>query len=108
MTKLYRILKEGKIIESEIPGKYAGCKTTGIFGNVHNACTYGYNMNHNSRVFFHSLEDAVKEGYRPCKICRPISEEEFKLIKCLTPFATLEEFYNARPRRKTDLSFAYS
>ncbi len=33
------------MVESPIPEKYAGCKTTGIFGNVYDACQHGYEMN---------------------------------------------------------------
>ncbi len=47
-----------------------------------------------NRVFFHSLEDAVNEGYRPCKKCRPLDEENFEKIKHLVPYRSVEEFYN--------------
>lgn len=105
--KRYHVLKGGKMIVSAIPGKFAGCRSTGIFGKVYNACKYGFEMNPANRVFFHSLEDAIREGYRPCKACRPVSAADFDAVKPLVPFVTLKEFYDAKPTRKTPLSFAY-
>lgn len=70
--KLYKILKDGKIIESEQAGLYAGWKYGKIFGRLD--CKSGMRMHKQNRVFFHTLEDAVKEGYRPCQKCRPINE----------------------------------
>lgn len=91
--KLYRILKDGKFIDSPTPGRYAGWGPGKIFGRLD--CKSGMRMRKDSRVFFHTLEDAVKQGYRPCKKCKPLSEEEFKEIKRLIPQRiTLEEFYN--------------
>lgn len=89
--KLYKILKNGEIIESSIPGEYAGYKKGKIFGRLD--CKSGMRMKKENRVFFHSLEDAVMEGYRPCMKCKPIDEEDFERIKHLIPEKTLEEFY---------------
>ena len=59
--KLYKILKKGKIIESEIPGTLAGYKIGKIFGRLD--CKSGMGMmKKENRVFFHTLEDAVNEG----------------------------------------------
>ncbi|OGF26240.1 hypothetical protein A2303_03515 [Candidatus Falkowbacteria bacterium RIFOXYB2_FULL_47_14] len=89
----YRILKNGKFILSEKPGKYAGWRPGKIFGRLD--CASGKRMNKKNRVFFHSLEDAVREGYRPCKNCRPINQEDFKKIRHLVPeHRTLEKFYD--------------
>lgn len=91
--KLYIVLKDGEFVESFLPGEYAGNKTHKIFGRLD--CKTGEKlMKKENRVFFHSLEDAVKEGYRPCKNCQPINEEDFERIKHLVPYKTLEEFYN--------------
>lgn len=51
-------------------------------------------MKKENRVFFHTLEDAVREGYRPCNNCKPIDEEEFGKIRHLVPYKTLYEFYH--------------
>jgi methylphosphotriester-DNA--protein-cysteine methyltransferase len=90
--KLYTILKDGGFIRSRIPGQYAGWKQGKIFGRLD--CKSGRRMKKENRVFFHSLEDAVKEGYRPCKNCKPIDEQDFETIKHLVPYNTLEEFYD--------------
>ena len=94
MAKLYRILKNGKLINSSKPGKYAGWKPGKIFGTLD--CKSGMRMHKKNRVFFHSLADAVKQGYRPCKKCRPISEADFRRIKHLVPHCqNIEDFYNS-------------
>ena len=95
--KLYKILKEGEIIESSIPGEYAGWKPGKVFGRLD--CKSGMRMKKENRVFFHNLDDAVKEGYRPCKKCKPINEEDFRRIENLVPENSLEEFYN-RDKKK--------
>jgi len=68
--KLYKILKDGEIIDSEIPGQYAGWKSGKIFGRLD--CKSGMRMKKENRVFFYSIEDAINEGYRPCKNCNPL------------------------------------
>ncbi len=70
MKKKYKILKNGKIILSDIPGKYAGYKLGKIFGRLD--CKSGMRMKKENRVFFLTWDDAIREGYRPCKNCRPI------------------------------------
>lgn len=90
--KLYLVLKEGEFIKSHTPGSYAGYKIGKIFGRLD--CKSGKRMKKENRVFFHTLEDAVKEGYRPCKNCKPIDEDDFSKIKHLIPENSLEEFYN--------------
>lgn len=89
----YHLLKDGKIIESSIPGVYAGWKPGKIFGRLD--CKSGMRMKKENRVFFHTLEDAVVQGYRPCKNCRPIDDSDFKKIKTFVSYSTLEEFYNS-------------
>ncbi|MFW6230841.1 MAG: Ada metal-binding domain-containing protein [Nanoarchaeota archaeon] len=92
--ELYKILKDNEIILSERPGEYAGYRPGKIFGTLD--CPSGKRkMKKENRVFFHSLEDAIHEGYRPCKICKPLTEEQFETIKHLVPYKTLEDFYNA-------------
>lgn len=89
---MYKILKDNKTIQSEKPGVYGGYKVDKIFGTL--TCKSGMRMKKQNRVFFHSLEDAVKQGYRPCKNCKPIDQKDFEKIKHLVPEKTLEEFYN--------------
>ena len=67
--KLYKILRKGKIILSPDSGLYAGNKPRKIFGRLD--CKSGMRMKKENRVFFHSWEDAIEMGYRPCKNCKP-------------------------------------
>lgn len=91
--KIYKILKDNKEILSKIPGEYAGWQPRKIFGRLD--CKSGMKIKKENRVFFHTLEDAVNQGYRPCNKCKPIDEEDFKEIKYLIPeIKTLEDFYN--------------
>ncbi len=91
--KLYTILKGGEFIQSRDPGKYAGWKPGKIFGRLD--CKSGMRTKKENRVFFLTLEDAVNEGYRPCKNCKPIDEEDFSKIKSLVPmYSNVKEFYD--------------
>lgn len=90
VKKLYEILKDGETIESETPGTIAGYVPGRIFGRLD--CKSGMRMKKENRVFFHTLEDAVREGYRPCNNCKPIGEEDFEKIRHLVYYKTLYEF----------------
>lgn len=74
--KKYKILKDGQIIESEVPGRFAGIKTTMIFGRL--SCKSGMRAKTENRVFFHNWQDALLAGYRPCKSCKPQSDDEYE------------------------------
>jgi methylphosphotriester-DNA--protein-cysteine methyltransferase len=67
--KKYKVLKNGRIIESDVPGKYAGWKPGKIFGRLD--CKSGLRMKKENRVFFLTWDDAILAGYRTCKKCRP-------------------------------------
>ncbi len=90
---IYKILENGQTILSDIPGKYAGHKRYKIFGRLD--CKSGRIMTKENRVFFHTLEDAILHGYRPCRNCKPIDEEDFQRIKGDVPYKTLDEFYQS-------------
>lgn len=77
--KIYRVLKDGKITESEVPGKYAGNGPGKIFGCLD--CKSGMRMKKKNRVFFLTWDDAVSAGYRPCKNCKPTQGEHDKASK---------------------------
>jgi Zn-finger domain-containing protein len=81
--KMYKIVKDGRKTLSPHIGKYAGwdggSKARRIFGTLD--CKSGMRMKKENRVFFHSIEDAIKSGYKPCKKCNPISQEKFEKIK---------------------------
>jgi len=91
---MYKILKNGEIVESSISGEYAGWRPGKIFGSLD--CKSGMRMNKENRVFFHTLADAVNEGYRPCKNCKPMGFDEWEQVKDLVPEESLEEFYNRK------------
>ena len=65
----YKVLKGGKIVESAIPGRYAGYRPGKIFGRLD--CKAGMRMKKENRVFFLTREDAIAAGYRPCRNCKP-------------------------------------
>ncbi|MBN2141878.1 hypothetical protein JW711_00970 [Candidatus Woesearchaeota archaeon] len=98
--KLYRILKPEGEIRSSRKGTLAGYRPRKIFGALD--CSNGRRlMKPQNRVFFHTLEDAVLSGYRPCNHCRPLDEEGFKRVKHLIPYDginTLDEFYALNKR----------
>lgn len=91
--KQYTLLKDGKPVKSTIAGEYAGWGPGKIFGRLD--CKSGMRMKKENRVFFQTLEDAVSEGYRPCKKCKPIDQDDFARINHLVPeYRQVEEFYN--------------
>lgn len=67
--KRYKVLKDGKIVESAVPGTFAGWKRGKIFGRLD--CRSGKRMKKENRVFLLTWEDAVAAGYRPCMVCKP-------------------------------------
>jgi methylphosphotriester-DNA--protein-cysteine methyltransferase len=81
MPKLYRIQKNGQTILSPKKGKFAGCKVGKIFGRLD--CKSGMRMKKENRVFFHTVEDAIAQGYRPCKLCEPLASWLWN-VYCLT------------------------
>jgi methylphosphotriester-DNA--protein-cysteine methyltransferase len=91
--KQYQLLKNGEFYLSNVAGEYAGWGPGKIFGRLD--CKSGMRMKKENRVFFLDLEDAVREGYRPCKKCKPIDEIDFARIKELTEYSCLEDFYNS-------------
>lgn len=96
-VKKYKLLKQGMIVESFVPGAYAGNRPHKIFGRLD--CKSGMRMKKENRVFFASLEDALKEGYRPCNCCKPVDETLFEQIKPCIPYRnvqTLQDFYELR------------
>jgi len=48
-----------------------GCATTRIVCRV--GCVHGARMRADSRIVFASVEDAREVGYRPCRVCRPMT-----------------------------------
>lgn len=74
--KPFRILKNGEILASAIPGRFAGYKKDKIFGRLN--CKSGMRIKKENRVFFLTWEDAISVGYRPCKNCKPQPEDEYE------------------------------
>ena len=97
--KSYRILKKGEFIQISTPGKYAGYALGKIFETLN--CKSGKRMKKSNRVFFHTLEDAISQGYRPCKNCHPITEKDFQQIQHLIPqYSTLQDFYDRDKKQR--------
>ncbi len=93
---LFAILKDGETILSEAPGLFAGYKRDKIFGRLD--CKSGMRMKKENRVFFHTMEDAIREGYRPCNNCKPMDDVDFQKLMRIIPESTLADFY-ARNKR---------
>lgn len=66
---MYKVIKNNQIVNSDIPGLYAGWRSGKIFGRLD--CKSGLRMKKENRVFFLTYQDAVDSGYRPCKNCKP-------------------------------------
>lgn len=67
--RIYKVWKGGRLIETLTPGLYAGITTMKIFGRL--TCKSGMRALKEHRIFFHTWEDAIEAGYRPCKTCKP-------------------------------------
>lgn len=77
MAVLYNIMRsDGTIFQSLRKGKYAGWngkrRRRRIFGTL--SCGTGKRMKKENRVFFHSYDDAIAAGFRPCKNCKPVPD----------------------------------
>jgi len=103
--KKYKLLKDGKLMPSLIPGKYAGNTTHKIFGRLD--CKSGERLMHKeNRVFFASWDDAIKAGYEPCEKCEPRSSdwyEEHRILKMdllAQPHFSLKEIYPPKNLRR--------
>ena len=75
MGKRYKIIKNGITIESNVSGRYAGWRPGKIFGRLD--CKSGLRMKKENRVFFLTWDDAIVEGYRPCKKCKPTPNDTY-------------------------------
>jgi len=75
MGKRYKIIKNGITIESNVPSRYAGWRPGKIFGRLD--CKSGMRMKKKNRVFFLTWDDAIAEGYRPCKKCKPTPNDTY-------------------------------
>lgn len=78
--------------QTDTPGQFAGHRSLKIFGRLD--CWSGKKMFHENRVFFATLRDAVLLGYRPCRNCRPLEEQDFEQIRALVTEESLNEFYH--------------
>ena len=55
--------------DDALASAYIGNSNSGIFH--YSGCRYVYRMSEDHKVYFDSRDDAIDEGYRPCKVCRP-------------------------------------
>ncbi|HTM68314.1 MAG TPA: Ada metal-binding domain-containing protein [Candidatus Binatia bacterium] len=82
--RTYKVLKEGEIVRSPVPGRYAGNITHKIFGRLD--CASGLRLMHaRNRVFFLTWADAIAAGYRPCLKCRPSPHDRYHRGRRLHP-----------------------
>ena len=54
---------------SDGDGKYIGNSNTGKFHKT--TCKWGQKISSNNKVTFNSRNDAISQGYQPCKVCNP-------------------------------------
>lgn len=66
---MYKVIINNQIVNSDVPGLYAGWRSGKIFGRLD--CKSGLRMKKENRVFFLTYQDAIDSGYRPCKNCKP-------------------------------------
>ena len=55
--------------DSGSPGSYIGNANSGKFHK--STCKWGKKTSESNRVYFDSREDAINQGYVPCKVCNP-------------------------------------
>jgi methylphosphotriester-DNA--protein-cysteine methyltransferase len=72
---------DGKIFESDTPGRFGGHRRSRIYGRLdcrtarQAIARGGYIRN---RVFFRDEASAVAAGYRPCAVCMPAAYAKWK------------------------------
>lgn len=73
--KLYKVLKKDKLAVTMIPGRFAGWKTSKIFGRLD--CAVGKRNKKENRIFFANFKDATDAGYAPCHNCNPLPTDKY-------------------------------
>lgn len=68
-TELRKKIKQKEIV-------YGGNSNLKIYGTLH--CKSGKRMKKKNRVFFTSIENAKKHGYRPCGHCMKMDYKKWK------------------------------
>jgi hypothetical protein len=69
------------IVESTMPGVYGGHRLGRLYGRLNCKTALGWIAKGHyvkQRVFFHSEEDAIACGFRPCHDCVPEKYETWK------------------------------
>lgn len=66
---LLSLIRQGKIC-------FGGNRKLKIYGTIN--CTSGKRMKKENRVFFHSSEEAIQLGYRPCGHCMKADYRKWK------------------------------
>ena len=55
--------------DSDTSGSYIGNSNSGKFHKID--CKWGQKTSEHNRVYFNSRNDAISQGYIPCKVCNP-------------------------------------
>lgn len=61
--------QSSNVQSSSSSGSYVGNANTHVFH--YSSCSYVNRMKDGNKVYFNSREEAISEGYRPCKVCSP-------------------------------------
>ncbi|QYJ17104.1 Methylated-DNA--protein-cysteine methyltransferase [Rubrobacter xylanophilus DSM 9941] len=67
-----RLLREEGVPLEELSGSpYTATPTTGVF--CHTTCRHARRIQPENRLAFRSPADALRAGFRPCRVCRPVA-----------------------------------
>jgi hypothetical protein len=73
---MYQIWRDGTLVDTPQPARYAGISTMKIFGRL--TCGSGRRALPKNRIFFANWEDAIQAGYRPCLLCKPTPNDTYE------------------------------
>ena len=76
LRTMYRVWKDGGVIDTDEPARFGGILTMNIFGRL--TCGTGRRALKANRVFFATWDDAVAAGYRPCRNCHPTPDDRYE------------------------------
>ena len=56
-------------MEAKGQGQFVGSKNSDVYH--YPSCSYAKNIKEENKIWFENAQDAVNQGYRPCKVCDP-------------------------------------
>ena len=88
-TVLHRLSddKEPEITETD----WVGNRKTGVLHRFD--CRQAPQISYENEVWFKSVVDAMVEGYKPCGLCKPVTQREQEIAKIISLLETVERDY---------------